>query len=62
MLRKMQMAAACLGAYAVIVIGTGPTAQSRNGVTVVQTRAVNNYWDYPDCRFFEAAFYQKFFE
>ncbi len=47
MFRKMQMAAASLGADAIIVRGSGTTVQSRNGITIVQTQTVNNYWDYP---------------
>jgi hypothetical protein len=47
MFRKMQMAAADLGADAIIVRGTGTTIQSRGGITVVQTQTVSNYWDYP---------------
>ena len=47
MFRKMQMAAADLGADAIIVRGSGTTVQSRNGITVVQTQTVNTYWDYP---------------
>jgi hypothetical protein len=47
MFRKMQMAAAGLGADAIIVRGSGSTIQSRGGVTVVQTQTVKNYWDYP---------------
>jgi hypothetical protein len=47
MFRKMQMAAADLGADAIIVRGSGTTVQSRNEITVVQTQTVNNYWDYP---------------
>jgi hypothetical protein len=43
----MQMAAADLGADAIIVRGSGTTLQSRNGITVVQTQTVNTYWDYP---------------
>jgi len=47
MFRKMQMAAAGLGADAIIVRGPGTTVQSRGGITVVQTQTVSNYWDYP---------------
>lgn len=47
MLRKMQMAAAGLGADAIIVRGTGTTIRTAEGVTVVQSQTVNNYWDYP---------------
>jgi hypothetical protein len=48
MYRKMQMAAAGLGADAIIVRGSGTTIQSGNGgVTVVQSQSVNNYWEYP---------------
>ena len=47
MFRKMQMAAADLGADAIIVRGSGTTLQSRNGINVVQTQTVNTYWDYP---------------
>jgi hypothetical protein len=46
MFRKMQMAAAGLGADAIIVRGSGTTIQSRGGITVVQTQTVSNYWDY----------------
>jgi hypothetical protein len=45
--RKMQMAAAGLGADAIIVRGSDTTIQSRGGITVLQTQTVNNYWDYP---------------
>ena len=47
MYRKMQMAAARLGADAIIVRGAGTTINSGNGVTVVQSQSVNNYWEYP---------------
>ena len=47
MFRKMQMAAADLGADAIIVRGPGATVQSRGGITVVQTQTVSNYWEYP---------------
>ena len=47
MFRKMQMAAASLGADAIIVRGSGTAVQSRGGITVVQTQTVSNYWDYP---------------
>ena len=47
MFRKMQMAAAGLGADAIIVRGSGTNIQSRDGITVVQTQTVNNYWNYP---------------
>ena len=47
MYRKMQMAAAGLGADAIIVQGIGTTVQGGNGVTVVQSQSIKNYWDYP---------------
>ena len=48
MYHKMQMAAAQLGADAVIVRGAGTaTVKSQGGVTVVQTQEVKTYWDYP---------------
>jgi hypothetical protein len=48
MLRKMQMAAADLGADAVIVREGGTAAvNTGSGVTVVQTQTVKSYWDYP---------------
>lgn len=49
MFRKIQMAAAGLGADAIILrgSGTGTAVQSRGGITVVQTQTVSNYWDYP---------------
>jgi hypothetical protein len=44
----MQMAAADLGADAIIVQGAAPTIKTEGrGVTVVQTQAVKTYWDYP---------------
>jgi hypothetical protein len=47
MYRKMQMAAADLGADAIIVQGAAPTIKTEGGVTVVQTQSVKTYWDYP---------------
>lgn len=47
MYRKMQMAAAGLGADAIIIQGSGTTVQTGTGITVVQSQSVNNYWDYP---------------
>ncbi len=47
MFRKMQMSAAGLGADAIIVRGPGTSVKSGNGVTVVQSQSVNNYWDFP---------------
>jgi len=47
MYRKMQMAAADLGADAVVVREKGATVQNTGGVTVVQSQEVRNYWDYP---------------
>jgi hypothetical protein len=47
MFQKMQMAAAGLAADAIIVRGSGTTVHSRDGITVVQTQTVSNYWDYP---------------
>ena len=46
MFRKMQMAAAGLGADAIIVrgSGTGTAVQSRGGITVVQTQTVSINW------------------
>ena len=48
MYKKMQMAAADLGADALIVRQGGVAAVTTGtGVTVVQSQTVKNYWDYP---------------
>lgn len=48
MYRKMQMAAADLGADGVIVREGGTAAvNTGSGVTVVQSQTVKSYWDYP---------------
>lgn len=47
MLRKLQMAAASLGADAVIVRSKGMQVQGNQGVTVVNSNDIKTYWDYP---------------